>query len=208
MNISEITLFRAPELDSVLGETLCRALSKMPPGGVTQLPRPAALVLTPRCTAWVELTASDHELAALVLVQPGDALPNDPRIDDVVTPSATLAELKMRATRALTRKGAALALPVTPRADIDGVRWGEWFVALAASEARLVARLLAEPGAVISEPELAAAAFEDGVGTRRALHAHIYRLRMKLRLLPALEIQAVRQRGFRAVVRGDAPATR
>jgi hypothetical protein len=199
VNSSEPTLFRAPDLDGVLEVSLWRALSPVPPGGVARLPRPAAVILGARCTDWLAEAAPEPDLVCLVLLRANESPPHDPRIDDVVTALVTRAELAMRARRALARK-AVLAPSEAPRADIDGVRWRGRFVALSATEARLAGRLLAEPGAVISEAELATAAFEDGAGTRRALHAHVYRLRLKLRALEGLEIQAVRQRGFRAVL--------
>jgi Transcriptional regulatory protein, C terminal len=201
---SAITLFRAPGLDALLNEALRRALPPVPPEGLRSIPRPAGLLLATHCAEWLDRTASDPGIVCLLLVEPGEAVADDPRIADVITATATPAELAMRVQRALNRKYAAL--PALPRADIDGVRWGDRFVPLSATEAQLAARLLAGRGTVLPESELAAAVFEDGRGTRRALHAHIYRLRLKLRPLATLEIQAVRQRGFRLVLKAAPPA--
>lgn len=199
MGNSSLVLFRAPELDGVLDPALCRAVATVPPGGLDCVPRPAVLILDSRRAEWLDAAAIDGELVCLLVVRLDEAVPDDSRVDDVVTAAATEAELLLRGARALARKR-ALARRTVPRAEADGVYWDDEFVALSATEARLAARLLAQPGSVISDLELARAAFGDAPWTRRALHAHIYRLRMKLRPLATLEIQAVRQRGFRAAL--------
>lgn len=136
VNISDLTLFRAPDLDGLLDRSLCRTLAPVPAGGVERVPRPAALLLGPRCTDWLEAAAAEPDLVCLVLVRADEAAPHDPRIDDVVTSTVTRAELAMRAQRALIRKRAPWPA-AAPRADIDGVRRQGQFVALSATEARL-----------------------------------------------------------------------
>jgi len=83
-----------------------------------------------------------------------------------------------------------------PVLDEFDVLWrGERWSALAPIEARIVARLLAQCGSVVSREDLAAAAWPDAVRSTRALDARLRRLRDRVEPL-GLSIHNVRRRGL------------
>jgi DNA-binding response OmpR family regulator len=87
----------------------------------------------------------------------------------------------------------------------DGFEWRGQHVSLSAAELRLFARLLRARGATLSRWEMGEAlgSLEAGASSR-ALDAHIYRIRRKLRDLPGMQLETVRQRGARLRIGPDA----
>jgi DNA-binding winged helix-turn-helix (wHTH) protein len=128
----------------------------------------------------------------------GAALASDIRVDDVLFLPTSLEEVRGRALRAYARRVRVEHAERHPLVE-DGVLQLEGReLALSASEQGLVEELLAARGSLVTRARL-----ERVLGTpdsARALDAHIYRLRAKLRAIPALELLTVRQRGFRLVV--------
>lgn len=120
---------------------------------------------------------------------------DDTRFDDCVFRSASGPEIEFRALRALRRKARA---PITLRPANLEVRGRS--VPLSMKEHRLLARLLARPGAPVTRADLELA-IADGPteadrAAGRALDAHVYRLRRKLHDVPGLRLETLRQRGF------------
>ncbi len=122
------------------------------------------------------------------------------RFADYVFTTATRAEITFRARRALEREQ-----PVGVHLQSDGLVVGGRHVLLSAIEQRLVARLFEGRGAPIARSELEHVIAEPYPGAPargRALDAHIYRLRRKLRDVADIRIETVRQRGFALIVDG------
>ncbi len=200
MSRVSLTLYRAPGIEGLLDAQVERALAALPP--LSRLERPGVVVLRANCSELLDLAASDPALASLAVLEGPERPPSDSRIDDVVTPRADFAELVMRGGRALARKRVAAAASEVDgvRVTLEGVSWRDLRVDLSSTEVAIVARLLREPGLVITESELCSLDSSGTPMTARALHTHIYRLRKKLRPVTCLTIHSVRQRGFRADV--------
>jgi DNA-binding winged helix-turn-helix (wHTH) protein len=116
------------------------------------------------------------------------------RFADYVFTTATRSEITFRARRALERR-----LPVGLRLHADSLEVGGRRVPLSAVEQRLIERLLEGRGASVARSELEHVIAHADTGARvrgRALDAHIYRLRRKLRDVADIRIETVRQRGF------------
>ena len=122
---------------------------------------------------------------------------DETRFDDCVFRSASGLEIEFRARRALRRKAPA-PVPIALRAASLEVRGCT--VPLSVTEHRLLARLLARPGAPVTRAELEFAIAEGPAepdrAAGRALDAHVYRLRRKLRAAPGIRVETLRQRGF------------
>jgi two-component system response regulator MprA len=113
--------------------------------------------------------------------------------DDYLTKPFALAELVVR-VRALLRRAAA-ALPAVPPPGpggllldpaAHGVRLDDRIEPLTPTEFRLLATLVARPGAVVRRAELIAAAWPEGaIVHANTLDTYIGRLRRKLRALGA-----------------------
>src|SRR5690349_6636240 len=106
--------------------------------------------------------------------------------DDFLTKPFALAELIVRVHALLKRRAAAPAPAVGLRLDPGrhGVSYGERTEPLTPTEYRLLAALVAKPGAVVRRRELVAAAWPDGaIVNENTLDAYVGRLRRKLRAL-------------------------
>jgi DNA-binding response OmpR family regulator len=114
----------------------------------------------------------------------------------VVFGHVTSDELRLRGARALARKRSKTG-PF--QLCNEGVRAGGKQIALSATEVRILAELVRARGAAVSRDELARAIDGDRFAGR-ALDAHVYRLRRKLRDVPGAHLETVRQRGFRLQV--------
>ncbi|MGH1502491.1 MAG: winged helix-turn-helix domain-containing protein [Acidimicrobiales bacterium] len=80
--------------------------------------------------------------------------------------------------------------------DEDGLlRNGSNWVALPPIEARLIAGLLAKPGAVVSRDALLRAGWPGEQPNRNVLDVHVLRLRRRIEPL-GLQIRTVRSRGY------------
>jgi hypothetical protein len=124
---------------------------------------------------------------------------DDTRFDDCVFRSASRPEIEFRALRALRRKAPAPIVLQPSSLEVSGRS-----VALSLTEHRLLARLLARPGAPVTRAELELAIGDAPTETDRAagraLDAHVYRLRRKLRAVPGIRLETLRQRGFSLVL--------
>lgn len=134
-----------------------------------------------------------------------DTLPefDDPRFDDYVFPSTPWIEVVFRATCALQRKARPRACLSPTSLDVQGHS-----VPLSVTEHRILSCLLERRGAPVSRADLERVLREAPVdidaGGGRALDAHVYRLRRKLRGVPGVELATLRQRGFSLSI-ADAP---
>jgi DNA-binding winged helix-turn-helix (wHTH) protein len=124
-------------------------------------------------------------------------------VKDVLFLGATRNEILFRAARALAqRRGAALCpMPVIRE---DGLVWTDRFVPLSVTEVQIAQRLLVESGRVVSLSELNRV-ISRPLSDRRAIEAHLYRLRKKLQEIPVLELETVRQRGYRLNIKWPEP---
>lgn len=175
--------------------------------GVEEGPCRLVLLATPAD----DLGAAPAEAVPIAVVTDPPAGPCDARFVDIVFATATCSELAFRAMRALERG----TVEGEPRLVGDALEVGSVRVPLSAVEQRLVERLLAAPGVPVSRGDLERllgdadvsvdvgldvgfdARFDVGAaGKGRALDAHVYRLRRKLRGVPGIRIHTLRQRGF------------
>ena len=198
LKIPESVRLRVPE---ALKDVSSRTVSSVPPSAVLLLmshPGPCELIDA----------ATD---AGLVCLQVLDPATSPPRImghpddtDDFIFLGASRSEIMWRAAHALERRESSLhpSPPDAPEVLVDGLRWTGRFVPLSATEVRLARRLIEDRGAVVPRDELNRLIGHYS-SEKRAVEAHLYRLRHKLRDLPGLRIQTVRQRGYRLDVMSD-----
>jgi two-component system, OmpR family, response regulator len=120
--------------------------------------------------------------------------------DDFLTKPFALAELLVRVQALLRRRAATPRTAGGVRLDPSrhGASAGERTEPLTPTEFRLLAALVAEPGAVVRRHELVAAAWPQGaIVNANTLDAYIGRLRRKLRSLDVPEkIETVRGVGY------------
>lgn len=132
-------------------------------------------------------------VARLLLVAEGDP-PEPDCLEDWVRLPAEDVDIRARADAVRAR--AALHAAGEPELDADGVlRVGERWTTLPPVEARLVAALLARPGAVVSREALSQAGWPDARPARNVLDVHVLRLRRRLGPV-GLSITTVRSRGY------------
>ena len=167
--------------------------------------RPAAVESHDRCDDARVLLATPGDAvlgprpidqARIAVLEDVTATFDDTGFDDCVFRSTSGPEIEFRALRALRRKARAPGITLRPaNLEVRGCS-----VPLSLTEHRLLARLLARPGAPVSrgDLELAIAGSPSAVdrAAGRALDAHVYRLRRKLRALPGIRLETLRQRGF------------
>lgn len=166
---------------------------------ITRVPPTTVLLLMAHeGTCELEEAARDANIVCLQLLSPrispqtiGGA------IEDVIFLGTSRDEILFRAARALERReaqdGAMLA---SPEVHDDGLSWAGGFVPLSATEVRLTRRLLEDADRLVSRSELNRV-IGHCASERRAVEAHLYRLRHKLREVPVLELRTIRQRGYR-----------
>ncbi|WCO68632.1 winged helix-turn-helix domain-containing protein [Iamia majanohamensis] len=144
-----------------------------------------------------------EELAAdgrprLLVVDRGDAPPlvwDD--LEDWVRDPADPVEVQTRLQTLAQRSGpTAEAASARPTLDADGiVRWAGRWTSVPPIEARILAPLLDQQGAVVRRQDLIDGAWPDGVASERVLDGRIKHLRGRLRPL-GLAIRTVRGIGF------------
>ncbi len=141
-----------------------------------------------------DLDAAPAEAVPIAVMAEPPTGPCDARFVDVVFATATCSEVAFRARRAIDGRGT-----VAVHLAGDALEVGAARVPLSAIEQRLVERLLATPAVPVSRRDLEALLADADVsptGRGRALDAHVYRLRRKLRGVPGIRIDTLRQRGF------------
>jgi two-component system OmpR family response regulator len=123
--------------------------------------------------------------------------------DDYLTKPFAFAELVARLTVLVRRAGAEAGVIEAEGLRLDplahAVSSGDVSAALTPTEFRILARLLAQPGAAVRRRELAHAGWPHGAIVRaNTLDAYVARLRRKLRSLPeSPEIGTVHGVGYR-----------
>ncbi|MEZ4552797.1 MAG: helix-turn-helix domain-containing protein [Dehalococcoidia bacterium] len=168
-----------------------RELTRVPPSAVV-------LVMAHPGQCLLEEAAADAGYLCLRMFDPVTPMQDiTTRSDDLVFVGASREEILWRATRARAMRRSES--PVQPELTPDGLQHGSAFVPLSASEVRLLGCLMEGAGRPVTPQTLARALGHPEV-ERRAIEAHLYRLRHKLRRLPSLEIRTVRQRGYRWTV--------
>ncbi|MGE0228186.1 MAG: helix-turn-helix domain-containing protein [Dehalococcoidia bacterium] len=196
---TEITLAigqRVPEfvranVPEALAGVSSRELTRVPPSAIV-------LVMAHPGPCLLEEAAADAGYLCLRMFDPATPIPDiATRSDDLVFVGASREEILWRATRA--REMRRFESPARPELTPDGLRHGSAFIPLSASEVRLLGCLIEGAGRPVTPQALALALGHPDV-ERRAIEAHLYRLRQKLRRVPALEIRTVRQRGYRWTV--------
>lgn len=187
-----LTLIATPRAAAVLRFRADLGLIVRPPleiavsaGGVVLLATPAD-----------DLGAAPPEGVRIGVLDEPVARPDDDRFVDYVFPTATRIEITFRALLGLERGRVTPVLsPVAYGLDLGTHR-----VSLSALEERLMQRLFSAGGAPVSRADLERVIEDTGASVRgRALDAHIYRMRRKLRDATDVRIQTVRQRGFAIV---------
>lgn len=183
------------EVPEALGGVSSGSIARVPPSTVL-------LLMAHEGTCELEEAARAANVVCLQLLNP--RIP--PRkiggaIEDVIFLGTSRDEIMFRAARALERRevqdGTTLALPEVHE---DGLSWGDHFVPLSATEVRITRRLLEDADHLVSRSELNRV-IGHCASERRAVEAHLYRLRHKLHEIPVLELRTIRQRGYRLDVK-------
>jgi two-component system, OmpR family, response regulator len=123
--------------------------------------------------------------------------------DDYLTKPFALAELLVRVTALLRRRGPDPAPADPPAFRLDpgrhSLRHDDREAALTPTEFRILAALAAAPGEVVRHATLVAAAWPDGARVHdNTLHVYLARIRRKLRAVgSAAEVDTVRGVGYR-----------
>lgn len=181
--------FVRAEVPEALGRVSSRSIVRVPPSAVV-------LVMAHPGACLLEEAAADAGFVCLRMFDPRvPASALETSADDLVFVGASRDEILWRAARALRLRQDAMPAS-TPRLDDDGLRQGSCFVPLSASEVLVLRRLMEAAGKPVPAEVLAEALGHRDI-ERRALEAHVYRLRRKLRVVPGVEIETIRQRGFR-----------
>lgn len=198
----QLTLAIGQRVPDFVRTNVPEALSGVSSRSITRVPPTAVvLVMAHPGTCLLEEAAADAGYVCLRVFDPRMPVADlESRADDLVSIGAPRDEILWRALRALRLK-LPYEAPELPELHADGISLGERFVPLSASEVRVVQRLMDEAGRPVAPQALARALGHADV-ERRAIEAHLYRLRQKLRPLAGVEIQTVRQRGYRWHVRG------
>lgn len=123
--------------------------------------------------------------------------------DDFLTKPFALAELIVRAHALVKRRATAAPADASSRAlrldpSRHGVSVGDRSEPLTPTEFRVLAALIARPGAIVRRRELVAAGWPDGaIVNENTLDAYVGRLRRKLRAIEAKEqIETARGVGY------------
>lgn len=141
------------------------------------------------------LELAERDLPRLLLLGQDDEPPicHDP-LEDWVRVPAPGDEVRARVDSLLSRfKGHQWS---TPGLDDNGLlRFRGVSTQLTPLQARLVARMLSDLGAVVTRSDLLAAGWRTGEGSPNSLEAQLARLRRRIAALD-LEIRTVRSRGY------------
>lgn len=165
-------------------------------------PTPSAGGLVFLATPADDLDAAPCDAVAIGVLEEPLAGPGDDRFADYVFPTATRQEIAFRASLRMDRGRIPVRL-VAGGLDLEGSS-----VPLSALEQRIVERLIERPGAAVSRADLerVIAGSDRGAPVEgRALDAHIYRLRRKLRDVTGVRIETLRQRGFALSLESTGP---
>lgn len=171
------------------------SIARVPPSSVL-------LLMAHEGTCQLEEAARAANVVCLQLLDPR----SPPRkiggaIEDVIFLGTSRDEIMFRAARALERRRVLEGSPrALPQVHDDGLSWGGHFVPLSATEVRITRRLLEDADRLVSRSELNRV-IGHCASERRAVEAHLYRLRHKLHEIPVLELRTIRQRGYRLDVK-------
>jgi hypothetical protein len=206
-----LTLAVSQKVPDFIHSHVPEALGGISSDTITRIPPSTVLLLMAHpglCE--LEEAARDANVVCLQLLDP--RLPPQKiggAIEDVIFLGTSRDEILFRAARALERREPRLSPPrALPELHDDGLRWEDRFVPLSATEVRITRRLLEDADRLVSRSELNRV-IGHCVSERRAVEAHLYRLRHKLQPIPVLELRTIRQRGYQLHLKpADEPVSR